>query len=186
MAKYIEKNHGHWQLKDGLRRLLLKCKAKDTTRYTINGIHVGENKLCATDGKRLIEIERSHQIPLGNYFSTSDGFLLDFVDGKFPNYQDIIPKPKEIRQIVKTSGEGENVIGLILGELCHAGCICKLNLYEQPTKILSGIICGEVIVSVFRKNTKKHPFIIEAETKIGHLRYIQMPVSTQNEIKSDG
>ena len=183
--RFIEKSHGHWQLKNELRKLLLECRAKENTRYAINGICVEENRLCATDGRRLVVVEHLHTIELGNYFSTNDGFLLDFVDGKFPSYQKIIPKPNEIRQIVKTSGEGKDIIGLVLGELCHAECICKLALYGQPMKILSNIICGEVTVSVFREKPKEHPFIIEAETSVGHLQYIQMPVNIENKIPKE-
>lgn len=180
-TKYIKKMHGYWQLKGCLRKLLLECKAQESTRYAIKGICVEENKFCATDGRRLVVIEHPHKIEPGNYFSTNDGFLLDFIDGKFPDYQAIIPKATEIRQIVKTSGKGEDTIGLILGELCHAGCICVLNLYQRPIELLSKNICGKITVSVFRKDPESHPFVIEAETEIGHLQYIQMPVNVKNE-----
>lgn len=184
MQKYIEKNHGHWQLKNSLRKVLLECRAKESTRYAINGIHIGENVLVATDGRRLVEVQCPHKIEYGNYFSTCDGFLLNFVDDKFPNYQDIIPKKNQLRKIVEVSGDGENVIGLILGELCNVGCICKFELYRQPIEILTKIIQGTTIVFVFRNKPAEYPFIIEAETKIGHLRYIQMPLfNVKNEAK---
>ncbi len=189
MAIFIEKQYGYWQLKGDLKRLLLECRSAFTTRYAINGIqingiHIEEGKLVATDGWRLVEIEYNHEIPSGNYFATSDGYLLDKLEGKFPKYRDIIPDKKQLRQIVKTSGMGEAVIGLILGKLCHAGCICRLNLYERPVKILTKIIAGEIRVYVDKKEPAEHLFLIEAETTIGNIKYVQMPVTTKNEIET--
>lgn len=179
----IVKEHKHWQLRGDLKKLLLECRAKESIRYALNGICVQENKLVVTDGRRLVEVEYTHEIKVGNYFCTTDGWLLDFVDGKFPKYQDIIPKKNQLRKIVESTGEGVDLIGLILGELCHAGCICKLGLYKKPAEILSSIIAGTVRVHVYRKEPKNKPFMIEAETTIGHVRYIQMPVTVENQVK---
>ncbi len=183
MKPFIGRNHDHWQLRNDLKRLLLECRAKESSRYAINGIHVEEGKLAATDGRRLVEIEVKHKIESGNYFCTTDGYLLTFIDGKFPDYKKIIPSKGTLRKIVKVSGEGSMLIGLVLGELCRAGCICQLSLYDQPAKILSKMISGRVSVYVARKKPAEKPFIIEAETTIGNIRYIQMPVSTKNELK---
>ena len=182
--KCIEKNHGHWQLKGDLKELLMECKAKDSTRYAITGIHVGENTLVSTDGRRLIELHIKHKIPQTTYFCSTDGFLLDAIEGYFPKYKDIIldkSKSKIVVEISSSESEGENIIGLILGELCHAGCIVKLSLYEIPSKILSKVIEGKCSVYVSKTAPEEHPFMIEAETSIGRLLYIQMPIAVKNE-----
>jgi len=173
----IEKNHGHWQLKGNLKILLMECRAKESSRYAINGVHIGKNVLAATDGHRLVELQFEHNIPEGNYFCTADGFLLNFTDGKFPKYRDIIPKKSQLKKIVEISSSGENAIGLIIGEICHAGCICKLSLYKKPIAILSKVIAGMCRVYVSKKEPEHRPFIIEAETSIGDLCYVQMPIS---------
>lgn len=180
--KYIEKNHGHWQIKGLLKKILMECRAKETSRYAINGICVGENTFASTDGRRLVELQFNHKIPEGNYFCTSDGYLLD-LEGNFPKYKDIIPKKKDLKRIVKVESQsvGENVIGLIIGELCHAGCVIKLSLYQRPITILSKVLSGTCEVYISKVEPESHPFIIEVETSIGHLRYVQMPVNVKNE-----
>ena len=184
--RYIEKKHGHWQLRGDLREILMECRAEDSTRYAIEGIHVGKNVLVSTDGHRLVELKCQHNIPIGNYFCTADGFLLDCIGDKFPKYQDIILDKSESKKIVEVSaseGVGDNIIGLILGELCHAGCIVKLSLYENPIKILSKAIAGKCKVYVDAVEPKHRPFMIEAETSIGNLIYVQMPITVENDVK---
>lgn len=180
--KAIKKNHGHWQLSDLLRRMLMECKAEESTRYAITGIHVGKDVLVSTDGHRLVELQVKHNVPEGNYFCTSDGYLLDITGESFPKYKDIIPEKSTLRKIVETSSEGigENIIGLILGELCHSGCVIKLSLYENPIKILSEALIGKCCVYVHKTEPKERPFIIEAETSIGDLCYVQMPINVEN------
>ena len=182
MEKNIQKNRGHWQIKNILKRLLLECKAKENTRYAIDGIHVAKNEFVATDGRRLIEIVYKHEIELGNYFLTQDGFLLGFLDGKFPKYNNIIPVKNTLRKILETKGEGENIIGLILGELCYAGCICKLSLYNAPANLLSKIVLGTTEVFVNKDKPAEHPFLIEAKTTLGFVRYLQMPITVKNKV----
>ena len=183
--RYIEKKYGHWQLRGDLREMLIECRAESSTRYAIVGIHVGKNKLAATDGRRLVELHVNHKIPQGNYFCTVDGFLLDTIEGNFPKYEDIIPEKSELKKICEVSsgeGVGDNIIGLILGELCHAGCIVKLSLYENPIKILSGVIAGKCRVYISNTTPEERPFMIEAETSIGDLCYVQMPINVKNEV----
>ncbi len=180
----IEKNHGHWQLRGDLREMLMECRAESSTRYAIEGICVGENTLAVTDGRRLVELRIEHKIPEATYFCTVDGFLLDVVDGNFPKYRDIIPDKTKSKIIVDVSsgeGVGDYIIGLILGKLCHAGCIIKLSLYENPIKILSKVIAGRCRVYIHETEPRERPFMIEAETSIGNLIYIQMPIDVKNE-----
>lgn len=184
MEKTIKREHEHWKLGGILKQLLTECKTNESTRYAINGIHIEDGLFAATDGRRLVQIEQEHKIEPGNYFCTSDGYLLCFVDGKFPKYKEIIPSKGSLRKIVEVGGEGEYNVGLILGELCHAGCICKLSLYKRPAELLSKAICGKVKVFVNRKEPENHPFLIEAETSVGKMTYIQMPVNIKNEIKN--
>jgi len=186
MGQYIEKQHGHWQLTGGLRELLLECRGNDNTRYALTAVYVADNVLAATDGRRLVEIQYKHKITRGNYFCTTDGFLLPFVDDeRFPDYKKIIPAKDKLRAIVQVDETtGENVVGLILGELCHAGCIIALTLYEKVADVLSENIDGAVTVFVSKEHTGDHPFVIEADTKFGHLRYIQMPINVKNEVQA--
>lgn len=181
--KYIEKNHGHWQLRGNLRDLLLECQAEEAIRYATDGIYVGKNTIVSTDGRRLIELKIKHNIPEGNYFCTADGFLLDFMDGNFPKYKDIIPDKSKSKKIVETSADvGGHIVGLILGELCHARCITMLSFYQRPIEILSQILCGKCEVYVHETEPREQPFMIEAETAVGDLRYIQMPIAVKNKV----
>lgn len=177
----IKKEHGYWKLNGILRDLLLECKAEDSTRYALTGIHIESGIFVATDGRRLIEIKRAHKIEPGNYFITADGYLLPCFDGKFPKYKDIVPDEKSLRKIVKITGSGDDTIGLILGELCHAGCICQLSFYAKPVELLSKAIEGEVGVFVSKESPESSPFVIKAETYASKITYIQMPVNVKNE-----
>lgn len=185
MSKIVRK-HNHWQLTSELKELLLECRAESETRYAIAGVCVRENALVATDGRRLVEVQCTHRIEPGTYYVSEDGFLLETTELSFPKHEDIIPDKKEACQIVKTTEVmGEDVIGLILGELCHSGCITKLSFYQRPAEILSSIIDGEVCVFVHNKAPAEHPFLIEAETLLGKIRYVQMPVNVRNDIRPD-
>lgn len=180
----IVKEHAHWRLKGDLKILLLECRAKETTRYAINGICAKENKLISTDGRRLVEISIEHKIEVGNYYCSSDGFLLKTDEGKFPNYEDIIPKKGALRKIAQvTSHQGDAVTGLIFGKIIHAGCIVSLPLYRRPAEILERLLDGKIKAFVQRIEPANRPFIIEAETIFGEIRYIQMPINVINEIK---
>lgn len=186
MGRYIEKNHGHWQLKAELKEILLECRAKqDNSRHAIRGICATENALAATDGKRLVEVQCRHEILLGTYYVSEDGYLLETTELRFPKYEDVIPEKDQSQKIVEVGEHhmGENVIGLILGELCHAGCITNLSLYQRPVEILSAIIEGKVRVFVHKESPADRPFLIEAETTIGFIRYAQMPLNVKNEAK---
>ena len=174
--KHITREHKHWQIKGDLKRLLMECKAKQPTppRYSLNEIYVRENKLIATDGKRLVEISIKHDIEPGNYFCTSDGFLLK-TEGKFPKYESIIPKKGALRKIVKVT-EGYNASGFILGRIIYSGCITSLSLYRKPIELLERLRNGKVEVFVYRSKPEIHPFVIEAETILGKICYVQMPM----------
>jgi hypothetical protein len=98
-----------------------------------------------------------------------------------------MPEKSTLRKIVETSSDesvGENIIGLVIGELCHVGCIIAMFLYEKPIKILSEIICGKCRVYVSKVEPESHPFMIEAEASFGDLRYVQMPIKVKNEVSS--
>ena len=178
----IKKEYEHWKINGSLKELLMECRSKEASRHAIDGIHFANGKIAATDGRRLVEVTKTHKVKLGTYFCTSDGFLLP-IEGNFPKYQEIIPPKDKLKKIVETDGEGDFIIGLIFGELCHAGCIINLSLYQRPIKILSKIILGKVRVYVNGKDPAERPFVIEAETSVGDVLYIQIPIKVKNEIR---
>ncbi len=106
-------------------------------------------------------------------------------DEKWPKYKDIIPKDDDLKRIVEVVGEGDKLAALILGALCHASCICNLGLYQKPIELLSKAIEGRGSVYVHEKESADRPFMIKAGTNFGNIIYIQMPVTTKNEIKKD-
>lgn len=184
MDKYIECNHDHWQLKGELRDLLMECRAvEESTRYAVTGIHAEKNDLVATDGHRIVIVQRQHKIKMGVYFCTEDGFLLALSeDDTFPKYKDIIPAKETLNEIVNVEGQGIDLTSLILGRLITAGCIVRLSLYRRPVELLEQVIDGRVNVFVAQTETASRPFMIEAETSVGFVRYIQMPVHVKNEV----
>lgn len=179
--RIVEKSHGHWKLTGQSRELLLECRAEEDTRYALKGIGVTEGALASTDGRRLVEIECSHKIPPGTYYVSEDGYLLETAELAFPKYRDIIPQ--NTRRIVKVKDveNGWAVIGLILGELCHSGCIVNLSLYQRPIEILSGIIKGTIEVYVDKGKPAECPFLIKTEAPFGDVTYVQMPINVKNE-----
>ena len=182
MAKTIEEKYGHWKLAGPLKELLIECRAEEDSRYAITGICITKEALVATDGRRIVEVLTDHKIPAGNYFCTQDGYMLSMEDEKWPKYKDIIPDEDELNKIVEVDGEGDDIIGLILGELCRAGCICKLSLYQRPAELLSKAINGKVSVYVHKEGPAERLFMIKAETSIGNIIYIQMPVNVENKV----
>jgi len=177
MSKYITETYGYWQLKGELKQLLLECKAEESARYSFDRVSVEENKLVATDGRRLVEINIGHKIEPGLYFCTSDGFLLKTTEGKFPKYKDIIPAKQKLLKVAEITESGPNVTGYILGKIINAGCIISLSLYRKPVELLEQLIEYNTIEAyVDKKNPAKNPFVIEAYTLLGQIRYIQMPL----------
>lgn len=180
--KCITNEYNHWRINGNLRSLLIECRAGEDSRYDITNICVRDDKLVATDGRRLVEIGISHSIKSGMYFCTNDGFMLES-EGKFPRYKDVIPEKKVLRKIVELSDSGQNAIGVIFGQIIASGCNISLSFYLKPIEILEQIIAGKVEVFVHKKDPAKQPFLIEAETTIGYMRYVQMPVNVKNEIQ---
>lgn len=176
MAKKIKKEHGHWHLPDGLHHLLRECMAKEPNRYGINGIYAGDNTLATTDGRRLLEVQIEHEISLGSYFCTDDGYFLDTLDGNFPKYEDIFPKKAQRQRLVHISGYGKEIIGIVLGKLIAAGCLIDIDLLYGPAKLLRQVEPMDITVFVYRKGPGLRPFVLEAETKFGPIRYLQMTI----------
>lgn len=180
--KSVEFNHNHWKLSQKLRRLLTSCAAKEQTRYALNGIGVTEKTIAATDGRRLIVLEKEHGINPGIYFVTQDGWLLERTDGKFPKYEDVIPakdKLKLLAEIDYTSRLG--AIAVILGELVHAKCICDIGLLYGPGSLLGQVEISQLAVYVDTKDAPCNPFLLEGSCCFGKLQYLQMPVNWKKE-----
>jgi len=174
---HITSEHNHWRLSEKLRRLLLECRAGEDSRYNITNIGVDENSLIATDGRRLVIIEIHHAILPALHFCTSDGFLLE-AEGEFPKYSDIIPRKEDLTKIVEFNGLEQDITGLILGKLIASGCIVKLSFHLKPIEILADLVDGKMEVFVNSSDPAKMPFLIEAETDIGNIKYIQIPVNS--------
>ncbi|KKK99441.1 hypothetical protein LCGC14_2632710 [marine sediment metagenome] len=182
MTKHIKKEYNHWQLDLDLRELLLECRAQEESRYAKTSICVSEGKLAVTDGKRLVVVHIDHEIEPGVYFCTSEGFLL-VAEGRFPKYEDIIPEKENLSKIVDISESREDVAGLILGKLIASGCIAQLSLFLRPIEILEKIKEGSIKVFVDKTDPSTYPFLIEAETTLGEVEYIQMPLNIVNEVE---
>ena len=177
MKTYLKREYGVWQICGNLKKLLCDCRAKMTTRYAISGIYVSDGVLASTDGRRLVDVKLSHKIEPDIYFCSKDGWLLSPIEGNFPKYEDIVPKEKDSRIVVETNGyPGSKVIGKIFGGLYSAGIEYDYALLKRPIEILSEIIDGKARVYVSKKKPAEHPFLIEAHTEIGEVRYVQMPI----------
>jgi len=181
IMNHITREHNHWRLSEKLRELLLECRAGEDLGCSITNISVDENGLVATDGRRLVRIENHHTITPALYFCTSDGFLLE-AEGNFPKYSDIIPRKEDLTKIVEVNALGQDITGLILGELIASGCIIKLSFYLKPIEILGDLVDGKMEVFVNSIDPARRPFLVEAETDIGSIKYIQMPLNVKNEV----
>lgn len=176
--KSVEFNHNHWKLTPKLRKLLMSCAAKESTRYAINGIGVTKNALAATDGRRLIVLEKEHGIEPGEYFVSQDGWLLKRNDGKFPKYEDIIPDKGNLNLLAKIDDTGSlGAIAVILGKLIQAECICDIRLLYGPGSLFSQIEISDLSVYVDKKDAPHNPFFIEGSCSFGKLQYLQTPVN---------
>lgn len=96
--KLITKEHGHHRLHEAVRTILQNTVQDRSSRWALGYISVETGKLIATDGRKLVVIEKKHSIQPGLYFLTEDGFLLPDVDNNgYPKYEDILlddPKAK--------------------------------------------------------------------------------------------
>ncbi len=104
---------GYMKLAPKLRRLLHECRAKETTRYAIEGIHVDSDGLTATDGRRLIHVELKHKLKDGMHVLTQDGYMLPVEGmGNFPKWQEIVPKDNPEGKTVCTD-DSQGISGVV-------------------------------------------------------------------------
>lgn len=95
--RFITNEMGHYRLHGAVKSMLQNTLAKTSTRYALEYVFVEENKLVATNGKKLIVIEKRHEIDPGLYHLTDDGFLLADVDNsRYPKYHDILLDKSEV------------------------------------------------------------------------------------------
>lgn len=180
--KSIEFKHNHWKLTPKLRRLLMSCADKKPTRYDIDGIGVKENVIAATDGRRLIVLEKEHGINPGIYFVTQDGWLLERTDGKFPKYEDVIPKRNKLKLLTEIGNTNMlGAIAVILGKLVQAGCICDIKLLYGPSCLFNQIEISNLAVYVDKEDAPHSPFLLEGSCCFGKLQYLQIPVNWKKE-----
>lgn len=179
--KSVTTENGHWKICNPILELLHECRADEAGRYSLENIYVGEDVLVVTDGRRLVEVATSHSIPIGIYPITVDGYLLTLdTESSFPKYLDIFPDKKKCDKIVET-GEYKTA-GLILGSLIHAGCFIDLDLFLKPMDALSKVNYKTISVWVYTANTAARPFLLECDSDVGKIRYIQMPVNVENKV----
>ncbi len=95
--RFITNEIGHHRLHGAVKSMLQNTLAKTSTRYALEYVFVEENRLVATNGKKLVVIEKEHDIEPGLYYLTVDGFLLADVDGNsYPKYQSILLDESEV------------------------------------------------------------------------------------------
>jgi hypothetical protein len=80
----------------GVLRFIANAQAKSSTRYAINGIHVEDNAIVATDGRRMHWYEGKHSLPDGLYKvkSNTKGHIVierepDESAGIYPKWREI-------------------------------------------------------------------------------------------------
>ncbi|KKL96598.1 hypothetical protein LCGC14_1842880 [marine sediment metagenome] len=182
--KRLIKEYGHWKIQSPLWEFIDSCRSDVPTRFSIEHVYVPENRLVATDGRRLIVVNIEHKIKEGLYPVTKDGYLLKAdVDGEFPKYQDIVPDKKNMTHIVESEDRLEIASFLVLGALVNAGCIVDLKKFLPPMKALEKIKAGCINVWVDAAEPELRPFMLECQTSLDLVTYIQMPVRVKNKIK---
>lgn len=116
--KFITKEMNHFRLHGAVRSILRNTVAKLSTRYALECVLVAKDKLVATDGRKLVIVEKTHKIKPGLYYITQDGFMLpDAVEGNFPKYQDILLK----------DAKAENIAEHDTSEMSFSIIVCHLN-----------------------------------------------------------
>lgn len=180
MKRLIEKNFEHWQLGKSIKSILLTTTSKEQTRYALRCISVEDNKFIATNGRKLVIVEKTHKITRGLYFLTLDGFLLPCPgEGDFPKYGDIILKSEDCKRAkVGDCATSEQLFSKIVYELNQAKvCFNLLMLRETLMPALEDV--DECIIETVASDRQ---FQIRFDSRITtdnyiKILYIQMPLS---------
>ena len=171
--KFITKEIGHYRLNGVLRSILQDATAEKCDRYALEHILVELDKIVATDGKKMVVVSRTHDIPHGIYYVTEDGFLLKTDENhRFPKYQDILLDDAEVKvTVIPGETKPEAAFGVIVAHLNREGMIFDVLALLGVLAGIGGLDCSVKTIS------PDHPFQIEFD--IGqqtHITYIQMPV----------
>ncbi len=176
--KFITNEIGHHRLHDSVRSMLHNTVAKSGTRYALEYVFVEENRLVATNGKKLIVIEKQHKIKPGLYYLTDDGFLLADVDNShYPKYQKILLDESEVTVTqIPLCDTSEIAFSLVVYHLNQQKIMFDIfALQESLPRELDYDDC------VLKTISPDHPFQLEFVISTHHgsdcakIVYLQMP-----------
>ncbi len=174
VKKFITKEIGHYRINGVLRAILQDSVAEKSQRWALEYILVKEEKLVATNGNKMVVVNRKHDIPHGIYYVTDDGFLLKTDDNdRFPKYQNILLDDAEVKVTIIPSAEKPEVaFGAIVAHLNREGMV--FDVLALLGVLLPGISGQGCIVKTI---SPEHPFQIEFDVgQQTYITYIQMPV----------
>ena len=172
--KFITKEIGHYRLNGVLRSIIQDSTADKCDCYALEDILVEPEKLVATDGKKMVVIDRKHDIPPGIYYVTDDGFLLTTDDNdRFPKYRGILLDDAEVKvTAIPSEAKPEVAFGLIVAHLNREGMV--FDVLALLGVLLPGIGGQGCMVKTI---SPEHPFQIEFDIGVGtYVTYIQMPM----------
>ncbi len=183
--KFITKEMGHFRLHGAVRSIMRKTVARLSSRYAIDCVLVVEDKIVATDGRKLVVIEKAHKIKPGLYYITQDGFMLpDAVKGNFPKYQDILLEDTKAENIAEHDTP-EMSFSVIVYHLNRMEIIFDLFALQESlmTSIRFATDDGYVLETKGPDSPFQLSFLITT-TEHGHDRakvlYLQMPAHEKN------
>lgn len=173
----IVEDVGHHRIEGVLRGILKNTVAKSNTRHSIRFVCVEKNKIIATDGWKLVVVDIKHEIKTGLYFITPGGYLLSDPDAiKFPKYQDIMLKDKDLKK--------DLISNMQTPERFFSAIVCKLNqrninfdLFGLQKSLMSALKIstdGECIIETISPD---HPFQLTfdiAGARTAKITYLQM------------
>jgi len=168
-----------------LAGLLRECMAKESSRYAIDGVGIGEGWLAATDGRRLAIVKTKHTLAPGVYVLTKENLLIPrIVVGNFPKWQGLLMKTGR-RRLCYKGGMDTSCIGAIVYVINHtADTAIGLNLFLKPAAVLASLGL-EVSVYYDMKANGDAAFEIHGKRGDDEIIYVQMPISKKDILSTE-
>lgn len=187
MIRPVKFEHGVPKVSQKIAEFMASIKAKTSGRYALECVGIMKSQMAVTDGRRLLVVTPTDTfdppISDGTYYLTGEGFLLKTSEeGKFPKWQDIVPKdPNTLGAFALSDGNGTGIAKAI------AAISETKSLFNMRWIIgaLAGLErCGCTVVGI-EKQEGEHPVLITAGTAGMSFQYIQMPFNNLKTLKSE-
>lgn len=173
---FVKTKFGIPQVNQDLANLLHECKAKEETKYAINGVAVSEEEIVATDGRRLFVLACKHSVKPGAYHLTSDGFMLPREDANYPKWKDIVPNENDLDENQITDCDIGYLASRIVARLNEKGMRLNLDYVLPVIKLLGRFTIDKISVFTHKEKPYERPFMITGLIAQQKFTYVQMPL----------